>query len=96
MYKKFVAILVCSLFLTTSIGCGQTKYIGTVEYDTYGLLNSNDKKNDAIEYKVIWGNVIWGCILVETLVAPVYFFGFSLFEPVGPKLAGEVKGQVRR
>lgn len=70
------------------------KLLGGVEYDTYGLLNQDDKKNPDIHYEVIWGNVIWGFVLAETIIAPIYFFGFSLFEPVGPKMP--VKGQVAR
>ena len=38
-----------------------------------------------IKYEVIWGNLVLGILLCETIVAPVYFFGFSLFEPVGEK-----------
>ena len=87
---RFIALL--CVFLIFLTGCGNTKVINGIEYDTYGLLNADNKKNPQIEYEVIWGNVIWGCILSETIIAPVYFFGFSIFEPVGPKLP--VKGQV--
>jgi len=89
---RFIALLcVFSFFL---FGCGNTKVINGVEYDTYGLINADKKKNPEIEYEVIWGNVIWGAVLVETIIAPIYFFGFSLFEPVGPKLS--TKGQVQK
>ena len=40
----------------------------------------------------IVGNVVWSVLLVETVIAPIYFLGFSLFEPVGPK--GEVENGV--
>jgi len=73
-------------------GCGDVKSINGKVYDTYGLLNINKKKNPDIEYKVIIGNVVWGCILVETIIAPVYFFGFSLYEPVGRKPKNPEKG----
>ena len=53
------------------------------------------KKNENVEYDVIWGNVILGAVFFETFVAPIYFFGFSMFKPVGPKDASEAKGQVR-
>jgi len=79
-----IALLICA--------CGDTKVINGTEYDTYGLLNSDSKKNSNIEYEVIWGNIVWGIVLFETIVAPVYFFGFSLFEPVGPKPL--IKGEV--
>jgi len=32
---------------------------------------------------MIWGNIIWGVILFVTVIAPIYFFGFSMFEPIG-------------
>lgn len=55
-------------------------------------MNSELEKNKNIEYEVVWGNVIWGALLFETIIAPIYFFGFDLFEPVGKKgaIAGEV------
>lgn len=97
-FKKFVSVLVCvMLFFGTTFafsGCGDTKTIDGVTYDTYGLLNINSQKNDNIQYECIIGNVIWGVLLFETVIAPVYFFGFSMYEPVGKK-AGYVKGKVR-
>jgi hypothetical protein len=36
-------------------------------------------------YEIIPGNVVWSVILIETIIAPVYFVGFSMFEPVRPK-----------
>ena len=56
------------------------------------MLNEDSKKNPDIEYEPIWGNIVWGIILIETIIAPVYFFGFSLFEPIGEKPA--VKGSI--
>lgn len=89
---KIKAVILLSVFLLFLSGCGNTKVINGVEYDTYGLINADNKKNPNIEYEVIWGNMFWGAILAETIIAPVYFFGFSLFEPVGPK--SPIKGQV--
>jgi hypothetical protein len=88
--KVLVAILAVGSLALAS--CAQSKDIHGVTYSGYGLLNSGDKKNDSVEYQPVWGNVFWGVVLVETIVAPIYFFGFSLFEPVGPKCA--VKGVV--
>lgn len=96
MFKKTMSwllsiILILMLFVT---GCGNTKVIRGVEYDTYGLFSLN-KANENVEYKIIIGNVIFGIILFETIVAPVYFFGFSLYEPVGEK-GSYVKGTVSK
>ena len=66
-------------------GCGDVKTIDGLTYDTYGLINESEKRNPDIEYELIIGNIVWSCILVETIVAPIYFIGFSMYEPVGKK-----------
>lgn len=78
-----IAITLCAALALS--GCARPKVIGGVEYRPYGLMNADQRKNSRVEYDVVWGNVVWACILSETLIAPIYFFGFSLFEPVGPK-----------
>jgi hypothetical protein len=80
--KAAATVLVIALALT---GCGDTKVIDGVEYDTYGLFDESDKRNPNIKYELIVGNVVWSVVLVETVVAPIYFLGFSLWEPVGLK-----------
>ena len=85
-------IICCVLILLLLVGCADKKTIDGITYDTYGLLSAEDKKNPDIQYEVVWGNVIWGVILIETVIAPIYFFGFAMYEPVGKKFA--VKGQV--
>ena len=92
MFKKFVVIMLVVSMLFVTIGCGSSKTIDGITYDTYGLLNKDDKQNPNIQYELVWGNIIWGCILVETIIAPVYFFGFSIWEPVGKKTC--VPGQI--
>lgn len=77
-----VLIFSCMVFIS---GCGTTRVIDGVEYDTYGLVNKHDIKDPDIEYRIIPGNVIWGAVLFKTYAAPLYFYGFSLFEPVGKK-----------
>jgi len=89
--RSTAAALVVTFFVAVS-GCGDTKIIAGVEYDTYGLINKDEVRNPEIQYETIWGNVILGVILIETIIAPIYFFGFSLFEPVGKKPVPE-KGQ---
>jgi len=79
---KKVTIFILAIFLLTA--CGDPKAIQGKTYDTYGLLNESNKKNPNIEYELILGNIIWSIILCETIVAPIYFIGFSLYEPIGP------------
>jgi hypothetical protein len=89
--KKILIVLVVLAFIVA--GCGNTKVIDGVEYDTYGLFNEGKMKNENVEYRLIVGNVVWSIILVETIVFPIYFVGFSIYEPVGKK--GEViKGKI--
>lgn len=88
------ALIVILGFGVIMSGCGDNKVINGVEYGRYGLFSADEKKNPDIQYEIIWGNVVWGALLFETIIGPIYFFGFDLFEPVGPKPV--VKGQVAR
>ena len=83
--KKAISIFIIVLFLFSTlnlIGCGDAKVINGIQYETYGLFNKDEIRKSNIEYKLILGNAIWGIILVETIIAPIYFYGFSLYEPV--------------
>ncbi|MCK5616811.1 hypothetical protein KAR91_83895 [Candidatus Pacearchaeota archaeon] len=90
--KTVVAVCLIVGLCASAFGCGNTKIVNGIEYDTYGLMDKDEKKNEKIQYEIIWGNVVWGVALCQTLIAPVYFFGFSLWEPVGVKT--DIKGQV--
>ena len=81
--RKLIAyiIIISVTCMAIMVGCGDKQIIDGIEYDTYGLLNKGDKKSPDIEYRVIVGNVVWSIILCETIVAPIYFIGFSLYEP---------------
>lgn len=87
---KFI-IMLLTLFL---VGCGDTKIIDGIEYDTYGLFDEQEKRNPNIEYETIVGNVVWSIVLVKTIGAPIYFIGFSLFEPVRARGDNHTKGQI--
>lgn len=86
--RNFMPMLIVALLLAA---CAQSKNICGVTYQPYGLLNEDDRKNPDIQYEVVWGNVVWGTVLAETIVMPIYFGGFALFEPVG--LKPKIKGQ---
>jgi len=83
--KKIITVLLMVFFVLTMVGCSSNKVIDGKKYKTYGLINKDDEKDPDIEYELVVGNLVWGCLLVETVVAPVYFFGFDLYEPVGKK-----------
>ena len=79
---KTISILLCVLFVVLTVSCGSDKVFDGKVYETYGLINKDNVKKDGIKYKPIWGNIIWGAILFETVIGPIYFYGFSMFEPV--------------
>ena len=92
--KKFIAGTLVVACLFGLFGCANPKTINGVKYDTYGILNASDKKNPNISYEVSVGNIIWSAILVETIIVPIYFIGFDLYEPIGVKNPNEVKGAI--
>lgn len=80
MKKLFVLFLIT--FLLNA--CADNKVFDGKEYETYGLINKDEIKKPCVQYKLSTGNLVWGIILVETILMPIYFFGFSLWEPVAP------------
>ena len=83
MTKRLFAVLIAvSLVLG---GCGQPLTMSTKTYPTYGLFNESTDKSKDVCYKISVGNVVWSIILVETIIAPIYFVGFSLYNPVRMK-----------
>jgi len=84
--KKIISVLLISCVLALGlVGCGSDKEIDGKMYSTYGLLNAGEDHDPCIHYSPIIGNIIWGCLLAETIIAPVYFFGFSCMEPTWKK-----------
>jgi hypothetical protein len=81
--KKLIAAVVLSACLM--VGCGEPKVIEGKCQPTYGLLNKDENKDPTIRYEVSVGNIIWTALLVETVVVPIYFIGFSLFNPIAKK-----------
>jgi len=80
--KKYLVIILCCVFLTGVFGCGDSKVIDGKEIQTYGLINKEEVRDPNIKYRLVVGNVVWGFVLAETIAAPIYFFGFSIYEPV--------------
>lgn len=84
--KKLICLCLLILFLISVSACGNNMTIDGKRYNTYGLLDRDEKKDPNIEYQLIVGNLILGCVFFETIIAPIYFFGYSLWEPVGKKI----------
>ena len=92
--KRIISILLIVCIVGVFSGCGDTKRINGITYDTYGLFNKDDMRNEDIEYRLIIGNIVWAIILIETIIAPVYFIGFSMYEPISKK-GDTIKGEVK-
>jgi hypothetical protein len=92
--KKFIGVtLIAALLLS---GCAQNKVICGNEYKTYGFFDRQDK-NPNITYQVSGWSVFWGIVWFESIIGPVYFWGFDLWEPVSsvdPNAAPGVVGHV--
>lgn len=85
-------LVVCFLFCFICVSCGDDMWIEGKKYETYGMINKDEIRDPKIEYRLIIGNVVWACILFQTAFAPVYFIGFSIYEPVGLKKTTEEIG----
>jgi len=91
MRKLLCTMIILSVFST---GCADTKEIDGKTYKPYGLINKDSSQNPNIEYKPVWGNIVWGTCMIETIIAPIYFFGFSMFEPIGKIDPNKEKGEI--
>lgn len=75
-------IIIAALLASFIMSCASNKTINGTCYETYGFINQSENKSEKVKYKICVGNFMWGIILVETVVFPIYFFGFSLYEPI--------------
>lgn len=91
-----IAAVLASLFLVITLSsCADNKVIDGVTYRPYGLLNSDECKNDSIQYEVSGWACFSGIVFCEVIVPPIYTFGYNLFEPVGKKAKNsKLKGVV--
>lgn len=81
MLKNILVIGAVALVLS---GCADNKKICGKDHETYGLFNKDEYRDPDVKYHLSVGNVIWSAVLVETIIAPIYFLGFSLYEPTEP------------
>lgn len=81
--KKIITLAAC----LSLVACGRPMDYQGKHYPTYGLFNENTKKSDQMCYELSVGNIVWSVLLIETVLMPIYFIGFSIFNPVGPRSA---------
>ena len=89
MYKRSIVVLLAiSIALA---GCGEPLVTKQREYPTYGFFNEDTDRSNDVCYKLSVGNIVWSIILIETIFMPIYFIGFSLFNPVRLKTGPDDK-----
>ena len=86
MKKLIVLAVALSLLLA---GCGHPLETKKMTYPTYGLFNEGSSKSKNVCYEISVGNVVWSIILIETVVMPIYFVGWSLYNPVRLKRSAD-------
>lgn len=90
---KIKQLIAAALVATMLAGCGEPLTVAVDDhgkvsqktYPTYGFLNMESARSAKMCYELSWGNIVWSVLLVETIVAPIYFIGFSIYNPVGYK-----------
>jgi hypothetical protein len=87
MKKFMLALMAATLSLSA---CTQPLVTPQKTYPAYGLFNADSNYSEKVCYEASTGSVVLGVILIETVIAPVYFFGFDLYQPV--RLKGENGG----
>ena len=87
--KKLIPICL-SIFLAGA--CASDLYRYGETFESVGLAS---EKHPCLKYELVTGNLVWGVLLFGTVAAPIYFFGWSLHEPVGEKYEGCFKDMVQ-
>lgn len=80
--RSRTAIALLTVVAVSLAACGQPRQLGNRVYPTHGLFNKSTSWSKNVCYEVSLGNVVWSIILVETVIAPVYFVGWSLWNPI--------------
>lgn len=86
MRKPIAAVVAASLLLAS---CSTYVAPEARPYQSYGPFNEGTYKSEKVCYEVSGWSVFWGIILIETLIGPIYFFGYDLYNPVRLKKGPE-------
>jgi len=84
---RFIALTLILCML--SVSCGRSQVINGINYKPVGLISMKMEigtYSKKVHYEPCWGNIILGTIFVETIIIPIYFFGFSMFNPISEKV----------
>lgn len=94
MNRSLLALALASTLVLSACGADE-KTIDGITYGTYGLVNESEMKNPNIQYEISGWSIVWAIIFSETIVAPVYFIGWDMYQPVGKKDPNWIPGQVK-
>ena len=82
--KRLTGLLVALLFVI-STGCASDfKTADGRTYSSVGVITMNEK-NPCLKYRAVVGNVLLAAFFLPSVVLPVYFVGFSMWEPYSVK-----------
>ena len=84
-----IKLIILALLALILMSCADDKTIDdkTIDgkpYEAYGFMNQEDK-SDSIQYKASLGSLVVGVVFFETIVVPIYVFGYDFYEPVAKK-----------
>lgn len=87
--KKLVSLVLIALLLLSTMSCSSERTIKIDGVRTvvpyYGAISADEERRDDVVYEASIWNVVMGIIFVETIIAPVYIFGFNTMKPVRQK-----------
>jgi hypothetical protein len=78
-------LLMVSTLCLALAGCGGNTVIRTGKggvYESYGFANDSTYHSKHVCYRISPASVILAFIFSETIVVPLYFIGFDLFDPI--------------
>jgi hypothetical protein len=86
--KKIVLFLMAITLLITS--CADSKKFKRADgtefvAHAYGWADRDTYHINGVEYEVCGGNIVWSILTCETIVGPMIFTAFGLYEPVAYK-----------
>jgi len=94
MNRPLLALILASTLALSACGADE-KTIEGITYGTYGIVNKEEMRNPSIQYEISGWSIFWSIVFCETIIAPVYFIGWDLYQPVAKKDANWVPGQVK-
>lgn len=79
MKKTITALLLACLSLAA---CSNPRVLDGKVYDSYGFLNEQSLRSRNVCYSISPAAIILTIVFAETILVPIYFVGFDLFDPI--------------